>query len=248
MTAAPPRTLFISDLHLAGTRPAITRRFVRFLAEDARNAHVLYILGDLFDFWVGDDAAGNALDSEVIEALAQLSATGTLVRVMHGNRDFLLSSGFECAAGARLINDPVLIDLYGVPTLLMHGDTLCTDDQEYQNFRRRVRDPATQRAFLALPVEQRRAQVGQTRVHSERAKSEKSLAIMDVTPSAVESVLRQHGYPPRLIHGHTHRPATHRHEVDGRCSERWVLADWSDERGEYLEATPLGIRRVALAG
>lgn len=247
MTGAPLRTLFVSDLHLADERPAITRRFVHFLGGHARDAAALYILGDLFDFWVGDDAAGAPLEAEVTGALARLSASGTAVRVMHGNRDFLLSTGFQRSAGAELIEDPTLTDLYGVSALLMHGDTLCIDDLDYQAFRRRVREPATQRAFLGLPVEQRRAQVGQTRAHSERAKREKAADIMDVTPSAVEAALRKHGYPRLLIHGHTHRPATHRHELDDRTCERWVLADWTEACGEYLEATPRGLRRVALA-
>lgn len=246
MTALPPRTLFVSDLHLADERPAITGRFLRFLREGAADAHALYILGDLFDFWVGDDAADVEPDRAVMAALARLSASGTQVRVMHGNRDFLLASGFERATGSTLIHDPMLAQLFGVPTLLMHGDTLCTDDRDYQAFRRQVRDPATQRAFLSLPVEQRRTRVGQTRAHSEQAKRDKPAAIMDVALAAVESVLRQHGHPPRLIHGHTHRPATHHHVVDGYASERWVLSDWSEAYGEYLEATPEGLRRVPL--
>lgn len=246
MTATQPRTLFVSDLHLADGRPAVTRRFLRFLANDARGADALYVLGDLFDFWVGDDTAADPLNREVTAAMAALASSGTVVRVMHGNRDFLLAAGFEHATGATLVDDPLLAPLYGVPTLLMHGDTLCTDDHAYQAFRRHVRDPAVQRAFLGLPVEGRRAQVGQTRAHSEQAKQDKAAAIMDVAPDAVAAQLRSHDHPPRLIHGHTHRPDRHEHVVDGRRSERWVLADWRDDTGEYLEVTPSGVRRVAL--
>jgi UDP-2,3-diacylglucosamine hydrolase len=247
LTASVPRTLFVSDLHLADERPAVTRRFLRFLAGEARGAHALYVLGDLFDFWVGDDTAADVLNREVLQAMAALAASGTAVRVMHGNRDFLLAAGFEQASGARLVDDPLLVDLHGVATLLMHGDTLCTDDLAYQAFRRHVRDPAVQRAFLALPVEGRRLQVGQTRARSEQAKQSKDAQIMDVSPATAEAELRRHGHPPRLIHGHTHRPATHEHVVDGRRTERWVLADWHDEDGEYLEVTPARVRRVALA-
>lgn len=246
MTAVSARTLFVSDLHLAEGRPALTRRFLGFLSNQARGAQALYVLGDLFDFWVGDDTLSDALNSEVSAGLAALAADGTDVNVMHGNRDFLLASGFAAAAHARLVDDPLLVDLYGMPTLLMHGDTLCTGDHAYQAFRRHVRDPGVQRSFLDMPVAARRAQVGQTRAKSEQAKQEKDAAIMDVTATEVESALRRHGHPPRLIHGHTHRPATHMHVVDGRRTERWVLSDWHDAAGEFLEVTPREIRRFPL--
>lgn len=248
MTEALSRTLFVSDLHLADGRPATTRRFLGLLSNQARGAEALYVLGDLFDFWVGDDTLSEALNADVAAGLAGLARTGTAVRVMHGNRDFLLASGFAAAAHAALVADPLLVDLYGVPTLLMHGDTLCTDDHAYQAFRRHVRDPAVQRGFLHLPLAARRAQVGQTRAQSEQAKQDKDAAIMDVAAAEVESELRRHGCPPRLIHGHTHRPATHVHVVDGQRTERWVLSDWHETTGEFLEVTPRSIRRVPLTG
>jgi len=240
-----PHALFISDLHLSDTRPGITALCIRFLDEVAPRADTLYVLGDLFEFWIGDDTREEPLNREVIGALRRLADGGTEVRFMHGNRDFLAGDAFAAAAGADMLADPTVVDLYGTRTLLMHGDTMCTADQAYQLFRAHVRNADVQRQFLALPVAARRAQFGQVRSQSEQQKQDKSAEIMDVTSAGVDAALRAADYPPRLIHGHTHRPARHEHVVDGYACERWVLADWY-ERGEYLRVEASGVTRVAL--
>jgi UDP-2,3-diacylglucosamine hydrolase len=246
VSVAAPHALFVSDLHLSETRPAIARLFFRFLAEVAPRADALYVLGDLFEFWVGDDTLDEPLNREVAAAMRGVADGGTAVRFMHGNRDFLVGEGFAAATGAELLADPTTVDLYGTRTLLMHGDTLCTDDKAYQAFRAHVHNMEVQRQFLALPVAARRAQVGQVRSQSEQQKQGKPAEIMDVTALAVDDALRAAHYPPRLIHGHTHRPARHEHVVDGHACERWVLADWY-ERGEYLRVDGSGVARVALS-
>lgn len=237
--------LFISDLHLAEERPRTAEHFFRFLGEEARGARSLYILGDLFEYWIGDDDLDDPFNARITRALAETARAGVEILFLHGNRDFLVGGRWAAAAGVRLIPDPAQVELYGTPTLLMHGDTLCLDDKPYQAFRAQVRDPAYQRAFLAKPLAERRALVRKLREESARAKGEKSEALMDVTPAAVEEILRRHGYP-RLIHGHTHRPARHLHPVDGRSCERWVLADWDEERGGFLRVDSSGCRAVAL--
>lgn len=161
---------------------------------------------------------------------------------MHGNRDFMVADGFTAATGTTLIEDPTQLDLYGTPTLLMHGDTLCTDDHAYQAFRAQVRNPAWQRAALTRPVAERLAIAQDMRVKSEGAKQGKAMAIMDVAPQAVEEAFARSGCT-QMIHGHTHRPARHVHDVQGVERIRWVLADWY-ERASYLEATPSGLRSV----
>jgi len=233
-----PATFFISDLHLDETRPETSALFFAFASGAAARAEALYILGDLFEFWIGDDAIDLPLNRRVADALAGLSRRGTRLCLMHGNRDFLLGKAFADACGATLLDDPHEVDLYGRPALLMHGDTLCTDDIAYQQFRARVRDPREQAAFLARPFAEREAIVRGVRSHSEAAKAQKSMAIMDVSPRTVEEALRRHGYPA-LIHGHTHRPSMHELVVDGHRCERWVLPDWY-ERGGYLEVAPEG--------
>lgn len=237
--------LFISDLHLCASRPEINRLFLEFLRGPARAAEALYILGDLFEYWAGDDDLGDPFNDSIVSALATHSRAGPALHVMHGNRDFLLDRAFAEACGARLISDPHGVDLFGTRTLLMHGDTLCTDDRDYQQFRTKVRAPAWRKGFLALPLAQRKQQIDALRRASESEKKRKPAALMDVNEAAVEAVLREYGYP-RLIHGHTHRPARHAHNVDGRSCERWVLADWyrtgsclrCDERG----CTPVQLR------
>jgi UDP-2,3-diacylglucosamine hydrolase len=236
--------LFISDLHLSPERPQITRQFFNFLRETAGRASALYILGDLFDAWAGDDDIVDPLNREVVAALNAVSKNGAKVYLMHGNRDFLFGKKFAQACGAQLLLDPTLIDLSGTRTLLMHGDTLCTDDIAYQRFRAKVRNPLVQSAFRVQPLFLRKKIIGKLRSTSESAKSGKSGMIMDVAPAAVEQTLRDHRYP-RLIHGHTHRPARHVHEVDGRTCERWVLGDWY-ESGSYLLCDASGCRSVAL--
>ena len=220
-------TLFISDLHLSGERPQIVELFLRFLREDAVNADALYILGDLFEVWLGDDAVFPDI-KPVMEALAALHRRGVPVYVMAGNRDFLMGAGFEAMSGCTLLPDPTVIDLYGTPTLLMHGDTLCTDDVEYQRFRAQVRDPRWQAAILAKSVEERIAYAKQMRAQSKAAMQGKSEEIMDVNAQAVGQALREHQVT-RMIHGHTHRPAIHGLMLDDHPATRIVLGDWYDQ-------------------
>jgi UDP-2,3-diacylglucosamine hydrolase len=231
--------LFISDLHLCEARPAIAALFFDFLQSRVRNrVEDLYILGDLFEYWIGDEDLEIPFNRDVAAAIRGVAGAGTRVHLMHGNRDFLLGADFCRVSGATLLADPALVDLFGKPTLLMHGDTLCTDDHAYLEFRAMVRDAGWQQAFLAQPAEARRRQAENARGRSETEKQSKSAEIMDVNPAAVDGVLRHHGYP-RLIHGHTHRAARHLHVVDGRSCERWVLQDWY-QSGGYLECTPAG--------
>lgn len=237
-------TLFVSDLHLAGERPHISEVFFDFVRNIASQAEALYILGDLFEYWIGDDDLDEPLNEAVAGALAALGASGVRVSFLHGNRDFLVGQEFAARARASLIADPTLLDLYGTQTLLMHGDTLCTDDVDYQKFRATARNPRFQADFLALPIAARRHRVDQLREMNAQAKQAKSAEIMDVTPLTVEDTLRQFDYP-RLIHGHTHRPARHMHIVDGHACERWVLNDWY-ERGGYLRCDAAGCTAVVL--
>jgi UDP-2,3-diacylglucosamine hydrolase len=239
-----PHSAFISDLHLAAERPETTAQFFAFVNGPARGAEALYVLGDLFEYWAGDDDLDEELNASVAAGLAALRAAGTRVFFLHGNRDVLIGREFAQQSGAELIADPTLIELYGTPTLLMHGDTLCTDDVEYQRFRARARDARAQAVFLAQPLALRRAQLRGLRAQSEEAKQAKSADIMDVNAGAVVQALRAAGYP-RLIHGHTHRPARHVHRVDGRDCERWVLPDWYERPG-YLRCDASGCSAVAL--
>ena len=220
--------LFISDLHLSEQTPGNTQAFLAFLAGTARSANALYILGDLFEYWAGDDDGDAPLNQTVCDALAALGATGVVIAFLPGNRDFLLGETFARAADMSVLSDPAPIDLDGHSVLLSHGDLLCTDDQAYQAYRRQVRDPAWQAAFLNRPLSARKQIIEDLRRHSESAKQEKAMAIMDVNIHEVEAMLRMHAYPT-LIHGHTHRPAHHVHALDGHCCDRWVLADWHGE-------------------
>jgi UDP-2,3-diacylglucosamine hydrolase len=226
--------ILISDLHLRPERPDLTAAFFGFLEGPARKAQALYILGDLFEYWAGDDClASDAFSAGVARALSELVAGGVPVYLMVGNRDFLLGPAFAHASGATLLPDPTLTELSGVPTLLLHGDSLCTDDAAYQAFRHLSRSPEWQAEFLSHPLAERLAIAEAYRRQSEAAKAGKTAEIMDVNPEAVAAALRTHGYP-RLIHGHTHRPARHEQAVDGRNCERWVLPDWRD-RAVWLE-------------
>lgn len=233
-------SLFISDLHLCESRPEITRSFICFLQNTAYLGEALYILGDFFEYWVGDDDLSNPLHLDIIRALRQVSDSGTKLFIMHGNRDFLISGQFCIATGATLLSDPVLIDLYGNPTLLSHGDALCTDDDAYQTFRNEVRTEAWSKKFLSQPIDERHELVRQLRQESEVAKSEKSAAIMDVNHLAVEQLFRDFDYPPTLIHGHTHQPALHHLMIDCHAVTRIVLGDWYDQ-GSYLRVDASGI-------
>ncbi len=240
-----PYTAFISDLHLTRTRPGINRVFFEFLQGPARVAEALYILGDLFEYWAGDDDLHDPLNARVASALKGLVEAGVPVCLMHGNRDFLMLEGFALASGVRLLEDPTILDLYGTRTVLLHGDTLCTDDKRYQAFRRHARNRWWQRLFLLQPLWLRHFRIERARARSERRKQTMGAEIMDVTPSAVEQSFRDSGCT-RMIHGHTHRPARHVHVVDGRRCERWVLADWY-RRGQYLRVGPDGCATVDLA-
>ena len=237
-------TLFISDLHLAPERPRIVEQFFRFLAGPAQGAEALYVLGDLFEYWVGDDDLDDPLNHSVAQGFSGLAAKGIAVYFMHGNRDLLVGAQFAERSRARLLEDPTVIDLYGQPALLMHGDTLCTDDLEYQKFRAYAHDAQNQSRFLAQPVAARHAELAALRQKSESAKQGKTAEIMDVNIAAVEQALRSAGYP-RLIHGHTHRPGRHVHRVDGHDCERWVLGDWYDN-GSYLRCSAAGCSASAL--
>jgi UDP-2,3-diacylglucosamine hydrolase len=223
-SARAGRTFFIADLHLADERPVATGRFFRFLNEEAAGSDALYILGDLFETWVGDDDDAQVARDAARE-LKSLVDAGTPVYFMHGNRDFMLAKRYAALSGMTLLSDPTRVDLYGVSTLLMHGDTLCTDDTAYQTFRRRVRHPLTQALLRHLPLAMRRHMARQARAGSESAKAAKPDAIMDVNIGEVVRVMdAQHAV--RLIHGHTHRPAQHVHAVGSHDCERWVVPDW----------------------
>lgn len=237
-------SLFISDLHLSPELPQAVALFRQFLEGPASRAEALYILGDFFEAWVGDDDLALPFHAGIAADLKRLAGRGVRLYLMHGNRDFLIGQDFCRASGATLLADPTLIDLYATPTLLAHGDRFCTDDAAYQAFRRQVREPAWQAEFLAKPLTERREMARQLRAQSEREKAAKEMAIMDVNPEAVTAALREHGYP-RLIHGHTHRPAWHSHEVDGRHCERWVLPDWY-EGGGYLHCDAAGCSAFSL--
>ena len=224
-------TLFISDLHLDASRPHITRLFVDFVRDEARQASALYILGDLFEAWIGDDAADETAD-QVAAALAELHDHGVPCFFIHGNRDFLLGDAYARRARMTLLPDPCVIEIEGERVLLMHGDTLCTDDVPYQAFRAQSHSPAWQHAFLSQPIAKRQAFAEQARAESTRYTRSVADAITDVNADAVHAALRENK-ASRLIHGHTHRPAVHRIDLDGTPAERSVLGDWY-EQGSML--------------
>lgn len=239
----PAHSLFISDLHLCSTRPTINNLFLGFLQTIAPKAEALYILGDFFEYWAGDDDL--AQHSTIIAALRHLAAQGTDIYFMHGNRDFLIGEAFAAAAGLQLLPDPTLLNLYGKRVLLSHGDALCTDDVAYQAFRQQVRSSAWQAQFLQQDLSVRKAQIEALRQRSEQEKSTKQQAIMDVNAEAVTQLLRDFAYPELLIHGHTHRPDHHALQVDGHDSVRWVLGDWY-EQGSCLLMDAQGCRNIPL--
>lgn len=234
--------LFISDLHLSVRTPGIAGRFFAFLKNEARAAGELYILGDLFEAWPGDDAIDDAdepCNGAVVAALRAFSDAGGRLGIMPGNRDFLLGETFARRSGARLLADPSVLDCGDHRLILAHGDALCTADSDYQRFRQQVRNPAWQADFLARPLAERKALADALRLQSESVKRDKAPQMMDVTTAAAEALLREQrdAAPPArltLIHGHTHRPAEHAHTLDGERVERWVTADWSESSGEYL--------------
>jgi UDP-2,3-diacylglucosamine hydrolase len=232
--------LFLSDLHLSPSRPALVDAFRAFCAGPAREAVGVYVLGDLFDYWIGDDQLREPLAAEVARALKAVTASGVAVGVVTGNRDFLLGDAFAGATGITLLSAPLVVNLAGTPTVLLHGDELCTADIGYQRLRRYTHNARWQRRYLALPYSARRGIANWLRRRSSEATSGKAERIMDVAPEAVESVFRGADVT-RMIHGHTHRPARHHLVVDGRECERFVLADWYD-RGSYLEFDAAGGR------
>jgi UDP-2,3-diacylglucosamine hydrolase len=224
--------LFISDLHLTAERPEANERFFGFMEGKARGAAALYVLGDLFEAWIGDDDVGERFNAVVVGFFAALTKSGTPLFLMHGNRDWLIGERFCRATGGKLLADPTVVDVEGTPTLLMHGDTLCTDDTEYQAWRLKALNPAFQAMFLSKSLEERRAMSAMMREKSKEVIAGKPAEIMDVNAGAVREALHKHGVS-RLIHGHTHRPGRHEIEVDGRRCERWVLPDWYGPGG-YL--------------
>jgi UDP-2,3-diacylglucosamine hydrolase len=238
-------SLFISDLHLCQSRPFIQSQFLAFLKVTARTAHSLFILGDLFEYWAGDDDLSDPFNSCVIAALRELSNAGVALFLIHGNRDFLLSDAFMQATGAQCLDDPCVLELYGRRVLLGHGDIWCTDDVAYQAFRHQVRDLAWQTQFLSQPLAARKAQIEGLRLRSESEKSQKSMATMDVNLQAIEALFRDFDYPILMIHGHTHRPAKHLLQVDGHACERWVLGDWY-EQGSCLRLDASGCSQAKL--
>jgi UDP-2,3-diacylglucosamine hydrolase len=230
--------LFVSDVHLDAAAPQATEQFLEFLRGEAAAAEALYILGDLFEAWVGDDDR-EASNERVCHALRELTAAGVACFALHGNRDFLLGTGFCERSGCRLLPDPVIAELDGERVLITHGDALCTDDHPYQELRSIVRQPSWQQRFLALPRIRREQLADEVRAGSRRHTSRTVPNIMDVNPQAVIAAFRAGGVR-RIIHGHTHRPGVHDLEVDGKAAQRIVLGAWYEqgsvlryERGRY---------------
>ena len=238
-------TLFIADLHLDPERPAITALFGRFIEEEAADADALYILGDLFEAWVGDDDPSDA-GAFVADKLHALAASGVPVHFIRGNRDFLLGAGYAARCGMSLLDEPSVIDLYGTPTVILHGDLLCTDDPAYQQLRAQTRDPRWQAQFLSQPLEARLAFAAQARAASKARYGELVSAgtaeiVGDVAKNAVDALFATSGVG-RMIHGHTHRPAIH---DEGNGTTRIVLGDWY-EQGSVLRVDPDGVELASL--
>lgn len=227
-------TLFIADLHLGDEEPAITAGFIHFLTQQAATADALYILGDLFESWIGDDDT-QPLHQQIAAAIKTLVDSGVPCYFIHGNRDFLLGKRFAKESGMILLPETQVLNLYGRKMLIMHGDTLCTDDAGYQAFRAKVHQPWLQTLFLALPLFIRRRIAAKMRASSKAANSNKSLTIMDVNPQAVVDTLAQYQVQ-WLIHGHTHRPAIHELEANQQPAFRCVLGAWHQE-GSMVKVT-----------
>lgn len=219
---------FISDLHLEPGRPAMAQGFAGFLSQ-LQDADALYILGDFFEVWIGDDFSNPFVDA-VKQALKALTGRGTRLFLMHGNRDFLLGDAFCRDTGAALLQDPSCIELGGQPVLLLHGDSLCTLDTAYMQARHMLRSPQWQQQILSKSIEERMAFARQVRSESQSGNQMKSAEIMDVTPAEVEAIMDQHGVS-LMIHGHTHRPFDHHWQYQGQPRRRIVLGDWSDDSG-----------------
>ena len=236
------RSILLSDVHLCEERPAQVDRFLALLDGPARETDSLFILGDLFEYWVGDDDCSAALPQRVMGALSALAASGCQTYFICGNRDFLIGKGFCIQAGMTCLDDPCLVDIQGTPTILMHGDLLCTDDTAYLVFRDQVRNPLWQQQFLAQPLAVRHEMARGATAESGKAKQAKTEEIMDVTEMAVSAVFQQFE-ANRLIHGHTHRPGHHQHQIAGQVRERWVLPDWYG-LGGYVVVTPDKIEEI----
>ncbi|OWR57059.1 UDP-2,3-diacylglucosamine diphosphatase [Klebsiella pneumoniae] len=234
-------TLFIADLHLQTEEPAITAGFLRFLQGEARQADALYILGDLFEAWIGDDDP-NPLHQQIASAIKAVVDAGVPCYFIHGNRDFLVGQRFARQSGMILLAEEERLDLYGREVLIMHGDTLCTDDQGYLAFRAKVHPPWIQRLFLALPLFIRHRIAARMRADSKAANSSKSMEIMDVNPQAVVDAMERH-HVQWLIHGHTHRPAVHELQANGQPAWRVVLGAWHSE-GSMVKVTPDDVKLI----
>lgn len=238
-------SLLISDLHLGEQQADLNQLFERFLQQTAPNADALYILGDLFEYWLGDDTLDQTWHARVCDTLHNLSMSGVKLYFAHGNRDFLLGTAFAARCGGTLLADYTLHNLHGIPSLLMHGDTLCTDDVDYQKFRQQVRQVDWQQHFLSQPLSTRLALAHKARESSAVAKQDKTPEIMDINLHAMEAVYRQYNFPI-LIHGHTHRSACHHYTIDGHEVKRWVLPDWHDQQGGYLRCDAGGGKLVSM--
>lgn len=235
-------TLFIADLHLCTEEPAITAGFLRFLAGEARQADALYILGDLFEAWIGDDDP-NPLHREIAAAIKAVVDSGVPCFFIHGNRDFLIGKRFACESGMTLLPEEKVLNLYGRRVLILHGDTLCTDDAGYQAFRAKVHQRWLQTLFLALPLCIRKRVAARMRADSKAANRSKSLEIMDVNPHAVIAEMEKH-HVQWLIHGHTHRPDVHPLTANGEPAFRVVLGAWHTE-GSMVKVTPDDVELIA---
>jgi UDP-2,3-diacylglucosamine hydrolase len=236
-------SLFVSDLHLSESRPAANEAFFSFIEGKAARSDALYILGDLFEYWIGDDDLDEPFHAVIAGFLRRLTRAGVALRVMQGNRDFLMGERFCEVTGAQLLPDPSAIDLNGARTLLMHGDTLCTQDRDYQAWREVARSDAWQRDFLSRPLPRRREAILDLREKSRKAVRTKPPEMMDVDDGAVRDAFRRHGAAV-MIHGHTHKPGHHVLQIDGRRCDRWVLPDWYGSGG-YLEVGDAAPRLVS---
>ena len=230
-------TLFIADLHLSAERPDITACFLRFMAEETHHIDALYVLGDLFEMWIGDDEDSPFLQ-QVKHAFKTLTDAGTPCYFIHGNRDFLIGKQFSRQTGIALLPQHTVVDLYGTPTLILHGDTLCIEDQAYQRYRKKVHNPVIQWLFARLPLSYRVKVGDKFRSNSGKNNQTKSQSIMDVTQAEVVRVMRD-AHVTQMIHGHTHRPDIHDLDIDGIPAQRIVLGDWYDH-GSVLVYRPDG--------
>ena len=236
---------FISDLHLSPRSPGATRLFLQFLKGRARQADALFILGDLFETWIGDDDSADPFNTEILAALRAASDSGLKISALHGNRDFLLGTDFTAASAVKLLHDPYILSTAEWQFVLSHGDALCLDDTAYMAFRTQVRNPEWQAGLLAKPLAERRAIAAHMRELSESSQRGKDSPYTDLQAAATDDFLREHGYAT-FIHGHTHQPAKHDHIVDGIHVERWVLADWHEAQGECLIWDGETLRREAV--